>query len=327
MRAKNIIIIGAGQLGSRHLQALKKVKLPLNIQVVDPSGKSLEIARTRYNEIKSKNYKHEVIYSTIIDNSKKTFDIAIIATNSDVRYEVIKDVTSKHEAKNIILEKLLFQKREDYQNAEKLFEKKQCRVWVDCSMRTMPFFSGLKKKFRKEKIMYQATGSLFGLATNSIHLIDHMIYLTECRNFSVETGLLDSTVIASKRKGFLELTGTLIVKFSNGSIGVFTSFSEGNLPLSIDITSRNRHCFLRRAEKLALVGKMRGGNWNWQKENADLPLQSEMTTKLVEDMLLTDSCPLPTYTESSRTHLVLLDSLLNFVNKHSKEKISYYPFT
>ena len=41
---KTIAIIGAGQLGSRHLQALVAVDFPLTVQVVDPSNEALKIA-------------------------------------------------------------------------------------------------------------------------------------------------------------------------------------------------------------------------------------------------------------------------------------------
>ena len=36
---KKVIIIGAGQIGSRHLQALAAIKTPLDIYVVDPTEK------------------------------------------------------------------------------------------------------------------------------------------------------------------------------------------------------------------------------------------------------------------------------------------------
>ena len=42
---KRIFIIGAGQLGSRHLQALKSSSNSLNIFIVDPSLESLNIAK------------------------------------------------------------------------------------------------------------------------------------------------------------------------------------------------------------------------------------------------------------------------------------------
>ena len=50
MTITNIAIIGAGQLGSRHLQGLKKAQLPMNIFVLDASEESLTICEQRYNE-------------------------------------------------------------------------------------------------------------------------------------------------------------------------------------------------------------------------------------------------------------------------------------
>ena len=48
-----LAVIGAGQLGSRHLQGLAKANLEAEIWVVDVSQESLNIAQSRYNEVKS----------------------------------------------------------------------------------------------------------------------------------------------------------------------------------------------------------------------------------------------------------------------------------
>ena len=45
-----IAVIGAGQLGSRHLQGLKLSKLNLEYWVVDNNSNSLQIAQQRYEE-------------------------------------------------------------------------------------------------------------------------------------------------------------------------------------------------------------------------------------------------------------------------------------
>ena len=45
-----IAVIGAGQLGSRHLQGLKLSKLKSDIWVVDNNPNSLQIAQQRYEE-------------------------------------------------------------------------------------------------------------------------------------------------------------------------------------------------------------------------------------------------------------------------------------
>ena len=49
----NILLIGAGQLGSRHLQGLMKCPLPARIEVIEPSEKNRNTAieRVQANEI------------------------------------------------------------------------------------------------------------------------------------------------------------------------------------------------------------------------------------------------------------------------------------
>ena len=46
----NVAIIGAGQLGSRHLQGLKLAASPLSITVMDSSEESLKVAKARYED-------------------------------------------------------------------------------------------------------------------------------------------------------------------------------------------------------------------------------------------------------------------------------------
>jgi ornithine cyclodeaminase/alanine dehydrogenase-like protein (mu-crystallin family) len=46
---RQLVIVGAGNIGSRHLQALKLVKTPLKIHVIDPSMNALKISKERYD--------------------------------------------------------------------------------------------------------------------------------------------------------------------------------------------------------------------------------------------------------------------------------------
>ena len=47
----DIAIIGGGNIGSRHLQAVARIDKPLNIFVVDPSVSSRDLAVERFHEI------------------------------------------------------------------------------------------------------------------------------------------------------------------------------------------------------------------------------------------------------------------------------------
>lgn len=321
---KKILLVGAGNIGSRHLQGLAKVKVNLDIQVFDPSAESLKISEERFKQIPT-HEKHQISFFSNFKNISSYFDIAIIATSSNIRRKVTEELLNKAKVRNIIFEKLLFQKKADYKFIEKLLEKNGTQAWVNCSMRVTPFYKNLKQKFQNKKIVYLLTGTRFGIATQAIHFIDHLAYLTNSYDFSVDTSLLDTQVIDSKRKGFLELTGTLKVNFSNGSLGVFADYKEGDAPIVAEIYSDKVKATANESTREVFISE----SPKWQEKIAKhkLLFQSDMTNKVVEDILKNGECGLPKYSESQIVHVKLLENLLKFLNQNSKEKYDYYPFT
>jgi ubiquinone/menaquinone biosynthesis C-methylase UbiE len=51
----NIAVVGAGQIGSRHLQALSLIDREARLQIVDPSSQSLATAKERFETVNPKN--------------------------------------------------------------------------------------------------------------------------------------------------------------------------------------------------------------------------------------------------------------------------------
>lgn len=324
-KKKKVYIIGGGQIGSRHLQALKTVKIPIEIKIIDPSDKSLKMAQERYDSMPEGQIKHPVSYLKKIPKNANFVDLAIVATSSNVRATVTKELLEKAKVRYLILEKLLFQKREDFTAMESLFNQLNVKVWVNCPMRVMPFYRNLKKDFNKEKIYYHVTGNISGLVTDVIHYIDHMAYLIGSNDFVLDTKKLDKKPKPSKRKGFLELTGTLLVYFKNGSIGIFSNPLRGLSPKLVEIFDYKKRCIIKESESKCWVS--RADNWQWEEVDATVPYQSQLTTGIVEKILSVGNCELTTYKESKKTHLLLLEPLRKFLNKNSKKKFNYYPFT
>jgi hypothetical protein len=322
---KNIYIVGAGQLGSRHLQALKSVSIQLQITIVDPSDDSLKIAKERYDSL-LEGYKHNVTYLKQIPSSFSDADIVIIPSNSNVRKSIVETLLNNGVVKYMVLEKILFDKKEDYYLVNELFNKKNVKAWVNCSMRTMPFYYDLKGYFKGRKFVYNVTGSQYGLITNAIHYIDHMAYLSDNLDYEVDTSMLYFPPIQSKRKGFLELNGILSVKFSNGCKGIFTCFPDGNLPGMVEIISDNVRILSKEWEGKALISEEKE-SWRWKEIEAKIPFQSQMTAKIVTDIITNSSCDLVKYEDSMKLHLTLFESLKEFLNSKSSNKYDYYPFT
>lgn len=320
---KNVCIIGAGNIGSRHLQGLKKVKFPLSIEVVDPSIKSLEIARQRYEQVES-SVNHKISFLSNLSKVSKKIDLAIIATNSDVRRLVIEKLFQRSSVKYLLLEKTLFQKKEDYPYVENLLLKNNVKTWVNFSMRTIPFYHSLKGKFNTPLQMV-VSGSQYGLVTNTIHFVDYIAFLTNSYDFKVSTDGLDQKLIASKRPGFSELNGTLSIRFKDGSIGSFTCYPDGDAPYIIEVFSKNYRCISRENDRKAEISS--SPTWEWQELDSHIPYQSDMTNLVVEEIFKKGNCVLTPYDKAVKIHIQILEPLVKFLNRYSDKSYNLYPFT
>lgn len=324
---KTICVIGAGQLGSRHLQALKNVSKALRVYVIDPFKESLKVAKERYDVIKEVDT-NEVSYHTSLSeiNSSTTFDIAIVATTSDVRKAPTVELVENFNVDVIIFEKILFQHKEDYYQVLELLNKYNVKAYVNCCMRMMSFYNKIKSNFQNTKFKYTVSGSKYGLVTNLIHYIDHMCYLNNSIDYVGNSKHLDSEIIESKRKGFYELTGNYQVQFQNGTQGDFTCYPEGESPAIIQIFNEKTHVISRESEGKVWISKS-DNNWIWEEIDFSIPYQSQLTTILIDEILEGKGCSLTLYEESMKIHLPLLESLLDFINDISEAKFNKYPFT
>lgn len=323
---KNICIIGAGNIGSRHLQALAKVTSALSIQVIDPFPGSLATAKIRYEEIAGSKSQNKVTYLQDLSQITGPVDIAIIATTSNIRSAVTKQLLAQTPVKYIIFEKILFDEISQYQEMKSLLSQKKIKAWVNCPRRIMPFYKSLLDYVKGTKIQYIVSGSQWGLACNAIHYIDHMVYLTDCSEFKVDTTHLDKSIIQSKRKGFLELTGTLLIYFKDGSLGSLTCYSTGNAPQIMQVLAKHyRSLTLETLDKSYVSDP--SSNWKWQTKTTPLLYQSGMTNSVVSSIFKTGSCGLTPFDLSVGLHLQLFKPLLEFVNFHSKTKYKNFPFT
>lgn len=323
---KNICIVGAGQLGSRHLQALKAIEMPLNILVVDPVPESLSISKDRYDAIDG-NSGHQIRYLKSIDKiNVKEVDICIVATNANVRRLVIDQLLEVTKVNYFVLEKLLFREKEDYFHIKEVLNKNNIKTYVNCSMRTMPFYYHIKEALKGERFTYHVSGSQYGLATNLIHFLDHIAFLSDCNEFVPDTRFLNKNIISSKREGYLEVTGTYVADYKNGSKGIITCYPNNDAPIVVEFQNEHMRCISKESEGKVWLSKG-SNNWKWEEIDFQIPYQSQLTTKIVEDIFELGKCNLVTYNEVMNVHITLLDSLLDFLNNNSENEYDYYPFT
>lgn len=322
-----IIIIGAGELGSRHLQGVLKLQMPVTIEVVDPSPASLQRTRARAEEIApNPNIKQVSYLSSIPELSQHTIDICIVATNSNLRLQVLEELMAARTVRNLILEKILFQRIADYDRFQQILDNNKTNAWVNCSKRTVSVYKEIKTNIQPgEKLMLTAIGGNWGLACNAIHYIDTLSFLNGDESFTFNTeGLRE--IIPSKRPGFSELPGTLTGKQSNGSEFLIHAASSGTADISFQLMSDNFFWQVNEAQGIFSTASSAKA-WVPEVQKFRMPYQSELTTDLCEDILVNNHCGLPSYEVSSRLHQSLIKAFLEVFNRDTENKTDTCPIT
>ena len=315
----NILIVGVGEIGSRYLQGLSKCENTLNIYVLDVKEESLVRAKKRWLEVTNKEIKHKVFYIDTINLIPKYIDVCIIATTSNIRPEIVKIISKFSSIKYWILEKVLAQSDSGLTEIQSNV-KNSCRAWVNIPRRIMPWHQEIKFNLGlKKPISVKISGGSWGLACNSIHFLDLFEWWTDETIEEVCTNSLDFKWFKSKRVSNWEIHGTLHSKYSNGSIASFTSKPD-NSDLNICISDNSLSWKIiesvgiaQRSDGYQIYGK--------------LPFQSEITAKLIDQILTNGNCSLPTIENSIKMHRIYIKAMLKHWQIHSKETTQVVPIT
>lgn len=316
---QNILIIGAGQLGSRHLQGVLKSTGTHSIIVVDPSEESLQLAENRAKEI---DHNHEIQYLKAIQDIPPHIKIAIIATNADVREKAIIQLLDVTKVDFLILEKVLFQEVDAYRRISDLLKLKNTKVWVNHSRRMFTHYQELRNQFstKKSPLTYNITGSNWGLGCNALHFIDLVCYLSNAKLNSLETNWLNKEINPSKRINNIEFTGTLKGTISDGSVFTISSFNDDPSGITIFISSANESWTIRESEASQIIYCLNNTTSDPTIIPIITPFQSELTTILASKLMDNGECDLPSYEEAQISHSFFIESMLAFYNEITNQQ-------
>lgn len=324
MQMPSVYIVGAGKFGIHHLEGLLAARLPLTITIIDHSPEALMHARAVVAA--ASQTPHTALFVKEIPRTPRV-DIAIIATTSHARAGAIRTLlkVSGH-VRYLILEKILFDRQGDYASIDKLLTRKGSVAWVNCSRRLFPFHQSLKKKIGSTGFRFHlSAGERYGFMTSVIHYADYLCYLAGSTDFTVDTSLLVPHLLQSKRRGYFELCGTLVMRFTNNNVGILTTLPQSG-PLVCTVSSPTCHTVITESSGVAVLAEKKN-KWAWEDVPAPLPYQSALTGPLVERLLRTGRCGLTPYRESAALHLNTLEPIKLFLQKKLGKKYIGYPFT
>lgn len=324
---KKIVLIGAGQLGSRHLQGLAKSDIEISIEVVEPFESSRNIAKQRFEEIPSNEKVIKINFLETISYLSDELDLVIVATNADVRYKVVKELLESKKVRNLVLEKVLFQKVEEYKYVEELLTKTNTKCWVNHPRRMFPFYKNLKSELSNSKnINFSVSGGAWGLGCNGLHFLDCFSYLSSETKIKLGSSLLDKKLYDTKRTGFNEFNGMINGTLSDNCTFSINCFAEEISPIQFNITSNELNILIDESNGWYRVSK-KENSWKPEiKEEKIIYFQSELTNILL-DNVFNDNCTLPSYNEAMKLHIKYLDLLISHVNNFSDIKYDFCPIT
>lgn len=295
---KKILIIGFGNIGYRHAESL--LSKNYSIFIVDPK-------KTNFDKI-PKLYKKKIIYYKKIEEiNEKNFDLLISATNSNIRYNTTIDVVKKFKIKNIIFEKFVFTKENEFYKMLRILEEQKIKAWVNCPLRVMSVFKKIKKKFKKnDDLIINVVGSNWNMASNSIHYLDLYNYFVESKFNNFENKLLKKSY-QSKRKGFFELYGFIKFNVNEKNYLTLENHNKKNkLSVVVKFDNHKFNLYINNASKII---KYYYKNKLVNKNSFFFEKQSNMTSKLVSNIFLKKSPGLITFESSIHLHLQFLKML------------------
>lgn len=315
----NILLVGAGQLGSRHLQGLSKLEKNSNIFIIDPSPQSLLITEQRVDEVKERNINHKYFFSEEIKDLPEKIDLAVIATNSDVRKKVILEVCSKTQVKNFILEKFLFQKKKDFFEVKQLFERENIHAWVNCARRLYPEFIDLKNIINNKKVLHMSvTGSNWSMGSNAIHFIDIFSFLLNCTVYQINDNHLISHLFNNKRKGYIEFNGLMFGRFDNGTSFELSSIPGSAITIELRILLNDSMYVIKQIEQKIIIQRKAGTDWIIEEKTFPVYFQSNLTNLAAEQIFGLGTCGLTPFDESVNLHIPIFNQFLKHYNNQKK---------
>ena len=321
MKKIKILIVGCGNIGFRYFQAIAQSKLYTDIIIVESNIDNHKNVKQEWEKIKNIEQKKKIKFFKNLNNDISDIHLAIIATGSANRLETIKDLFKKTTPKYLILEKLLVQSSQDLEKLSEIITGCK-KIWVSKPRRAMKWFKDIKSKiFKFTPINVYLRGGYWELASCAIHYIDLINFWTGEKVNFMEISGSKSKWFKSKRQGFYEFTGTLIVYFNKGSKLKLHSRYEGIKEDLLKITmSNNKKWIINEAKGVAI-------STDRKKLFGSLENLSSQYTKIIEDIVFTCDCELPTLDISLPQHHFFLKTMLSNWNNLNNLKDRNVPIT
>lgn len=320
---KNIILVGCGNIGSRHLQALVKLPFSVDIHVVEQSNKSKNLAKIRLNEIKFDQKNHSIFWYDSIQKISKISDLVIVSTLSEGRVRLIQNLLKKKN-KKFLIEKPVCQSSKEYKNLLQQFRLFKATGWVNTNRRYFESYKKIKQELKNSKFFdIHVFSTSSGLGTNAIHFIDLFSWITNDSKIKLNGDFLFPKLFPNKRgRRFKEFYGTIIGSGKNGSSLTLNFFPSHTESIFLTISTNTSNYVIDELNQYTFKIGLHPKKLKFSYEHV-----SNLTTSVVQDILVKNTSLLPKLSESYLAHVELFRIFNLHVKKQLKRDISLCPIT
>lgn len=321
---KKICIIGCGNVGSRHLQAIAKLPYPIDVKIVEPDLSAQELGRKRLEEIDVNKETHKFSWYKTIDSLREGSDLTIVATTSVGRADLIINLLELGHNR-FLIEKMVCQSKKEYNNILSEISKHKAKGWVNTNPRCFSSYQILKDYFiDSEMIHFSVTASnVSSLGTNTIHYMDLFSYFSNDYDIKMNGELLLNKMFPNKRgEQLVEFAGTVMGSTKNRSTISLTFLPAVKLPTIVNIVGIDKHVMIDETNQKCYDLVNIDNKFDFVYEHA-----STITTKISNDILEKDSCCLTTLEDSQILHQEIFEMFNSHIKKITNKEPELCPIT
>lgn len=298
-----VLLVGAGELGSRHLQSLVKLDKVDSVLVIEPNEFCRKRAEERWAEVGGRN-KVELQFTELKERGNLTkIDFCIVATPSAGRCEIVLKLIDVG-VKRILIEKVAFSSILQYRLVMEKAQENNVDVYINHIYRYASVYQQIKSALSGIDFKMTINSGNIGMGCNLIHFIDLFSFISgEDPNEMVIN--IDEPYLECKRGSeYIEFTGDTILSTKQGNIFNATFTIEHNLAPLITFETF-------RGEKMVInerTGETSNNFDNLSLSNFYIPRVSELTSVIIEEVL-GGKCLLPNLKDSFETNKLMLNSI------------------
>lgn len=320
--ALNVLVVGCGSIGKWHMKGLETSKYPIRVFAVDISESALKnldhfvhstLDRERFLEFE------KLELNDLSKSNELTFDLTIVATTADKRFETCCFLKKCIQSNYWLIEKPLEQSSSRLKDLVHMFDK--ANVYVNHPRRMSKFYIEASTSNYSERITnLNIFGRDVGLACNISHFLDLACMLTAKAPIDVNISALDPKWHRSARHGFWDISGKISV--------IYDDDFRMDITCSQEYERTSMH-LIKGDIQICTIDELDGkaNFFDGSSKSVHIEPQSKITGRLLDELIETRDCNLPTLPVSAQYNYPVLDALLEHWQSSGNNLQRFVPFT